>query len=1055
MSSRTKADEEYIVFFPNLRRVIVRVYWASLPVVLVLLAWPSPLVDRWWAIPVIGAVCVAAGVVGPRLLDRYRRSRRYLAVLVAGAAALGVLIRLTGSGLSPFWGFYLVMMALVASLFPPRRAIPGVVLIALASFLPLLWRFDAVYLRQAIINMVFYAFLAHFVSLAATRLTQERRQRDHLARLAEVSRTATGLDLNATLQGAAENLVAATDAHSGVIFFREDERLRPRVVVLSPSLYTEKDFEAIHRFSLHPGEGLVGWVAERGEPILTGDAWRDSRHVPVPGVAAVEESALVVPMQVDRKTIGVIHLSRLGADQFDEEDLSLVRIMTDQTAVAVENARLYEQTQNRAARLFTLSEVTRASQSSLDPAVLLPRVEAELARFFTFDRLAVGLLDPTGRYYHVFYENGGVKPQTSDPAEGAPVVGSILEWMVRENRPYWEPELTEHVVFPEDQRFVEMGLRSVIRAPLWALDQVIGIFSMSCQQALAYAKEDADLLGDIARVVGLALHQARTYQELRERVAQVEVMSHIALAASSSLNLMTVAQTLRAEAQRLLPFHRLQVLLVDEAAGTFEELGGAAGSAEGSGPLAGTAVEWLVHHREPLLEADLQREARFGEDHEALQVGMRSCLRVPLEAAGQLIGALVLSHATPDIYTAHELEMAVQVGQQAAMALNNARLFAEMERLATTDPLTGLYNRRSFHMAWNDASHEAQEEDRPVSLLMIDINNFKGYNDHYGHLAGDQLLQEVAQIMQQQVRASDVVARYGGDEFVVLMPDTAETQARRVKERIERAVTTRNALAAGEGQPLVLDIGVESAQGAALERLLARADAAMYKAKESKDRRQLRAVVAASEQERQRLALQTVLSLAKIEEMKDAYTRGHSERLRDYAVEVGKELGLPPAELQNLSYGAMLHDIGKVAMPSHILHKPDGLTEEEQRIMRMHPILGEAMIADVELLQGARPIIRHHQERYDGITTGDRPGYPEGLAGEEIPLGARIIAVVDAYDAMTTDRPYRKGVSQEEALDELRRHAGSQFDSNVVRTFEQLLRHGRLEQVGEHEEAHD
>lgn len=1042
MSPRSRPHEPYGLPFPSLRRVIVRVYWAGLVAALAALLWPRLLVRVWWELPLVAALGVGAGLAGPWLLDRYGRSRWYLLVLVLGAAALGIMVYQTGGAVSPFWNFYLVMMALVAALFPPRRAIAGIVMIALTSLLPLAWHYDAEYLREALLDLFFYAFMAHFVSFAASRLTQERRQKDHLTRLAEVSRTATGLDLNATLQGAAENMVAATDAHAGIIFFLDESRLQPRVVVLSPSLYTEQEFDALRRFSLQPGEGLVGWVADHGEPIITGDANQDPRNVTGPAQGKTEESALVVPMKLDARTVGVIHLSRLGFEQFDDEDLNLVQTMADQTAVAVENARLYEQAQSRAARLFTLSEVTRAAQSSLDPDVLLGRVEAELARFFQFDRFAIGLLDDTAETYRITYQGGRLRDVdvTGQIPPPAPMAGSILEWMVRENRPYWAPDLAEHVVFREDQQLLNGGLRAVLRAPLWNQDRVIGLCSLSSESAHAFSWEDAELFGDIARVVGLGLHQAQTHQELRERATQIEVMSGVAMSASASLNLVEVARALQAELHKILPFDQLQVLLVDEESGTYQPV---AEEDEQDRLLAGSGLAWLAEHREPLLQADLHADSPFVEDRDALKQGIRSCLRVPLEAAGQLIGALVFTHRTAGIYGPHDVDLALQVGRQAAMALNNAHLFAEMERLATTDPLTGLFNRRFFHRAWTEATQQAQEADRPISLLMIDINNFKGYNDHYGHLAGDELLRGVAQILQQQVRGSDVVARYGGDEFVVLMPDTSEAQAQRVKERIERAVATRNALASRE-QPLVLDIGVESARGTALERLLAKADAAMYQVKESADRRQLRAVVEASEQERQRLALQTVLSLAKVEEMKDSYTRGHSERLRDYAVEVGRELGLAQEELQNLAYGAILHDIGKVAIPSHILHKPDELNPEERRIMRMHPILGEAMIADVELLQGARPIIRHHQERYDGSTSGEHPGYPDGLAGEQIPLGARIISVVDAFDAMTTDRPYRQGVQPAAALDELRQHAGTQFDPQVVEVFERVLRRHRL-----------
>ncbi len=1036
MSPHTRPDEAYGLPFNGLRKIIVRVYWVGLVAALAALVWPSPLVRPLSLLPAVAAGGVAGGIVGPWLLDRYGRSRLYLVVLFAGSVALGTLIDQTGAALSPFWNFYLVMIALVCALLPPRRAVAGVALIVVGSLIPLIWHNDQEYLRQAGVAMLFYAFMGHFVSTTAARFTQERRQKDHLRRLAEVSRTATGLDLNATLQGATENLVAATDADSGIILFVQEDKIQPRVIVLSPKIYTEAEFEAIRRFSVPRGEGMVGWVAQQGEPILTGNAGRDPRNLSLPGVSAASESALVVPMKLDGRVIGVVYLSRLGLDQFDEEDLGLVQIMADQTAVAVENARLYEQTQNRAARLFTLAEVTRAAQSSLETPVLLRQVELAMSRFFRFDRFALGMLDPSGETYRVIYQGG--RQSSSGPSGGAsPVPGSILEWMVRENRPYWVPDLTQRSQFLEDTQLVKGGLRSVVRAPLWADDRVIGLCSLSSQEAGSFTLEDAELFADIARVVGLALEHARTHQELKERATQVEVMSQVALAANASLNLFTVAQALERELHKVLPFHMMRVALLEGDGGTFHYVADSAGNVH---PTRGSALASLMENRQPLLQGDLRQEARFTEDEAALKDGMRSCLRVPLEAGGKLVGALVLLHRVPGAYSDHHLEVAVQVGRQAALAVHNAQLFAEMEKLATTDPLTGLYNRRFFYNAWEEVSERAQNASAPLSLLMVDINNFKGYNDRYGHVAGDGLLREAAGILQEQVRATDVVARYGGDEFVVLMPDTSEHQARRVKERIERAVATRNALRSEDDAPLALDIGVESARGEALEHLLSRADAAMYRAKESAERRQLRAVVAASEQERQRHALQTVLSLAKIEEMKDAYTRGHSERLREYAVEVGRAMGLSDPELQNIAYGAILHDIGKVAIPSQLLHKPDELTAEELRIMRMHPALGEAMIADVELLQGARPIIRHHQERYDGRMDGARPGYPDGLAGEQIPLGARIITVVDAFDAMTTDRPYRPGMSRQEALQELRANAGTQFDPAVVRIFEQILK---------------
>ncbi len=178
-----------------------------------------------------------------------------------------------------------------------------------------------------------------------------------------------------------------------------------------------------------------------------------------------------------------------------------------------------------------------------------------------------------------------------------------------------------------------------------------------------------------------------------------------------------------------------------------------------------------------------------------------------------------------------------------------------------------------------------------------------------------------------------------------------------------------------------------------------------------------------------------VQALAGAVEAKDAYTEGHLRRVHDYAVDVGIELGLDAEELEALRVASVLHDVGKIGIPESILHKPTCLEPAEQTVMRRHPEIGARILDSIEGFSLAARLVRAHQERYDGRRDGLRPGYPDGLAGEAIPLGARIIAVVDAFDAMTTDRPYRSRLRYDEAVDELRQHAGSQFDPVVVETF--------------------
>ncbi|MDI6784551.1 MAG: HD-GYP domain-containing protein, partial [bacterium] len=188
--------------------------------------------------------------------------------------------------------------------------------------------------------------------------------------------------------------------------------------------------------------------------------------------------------------------------------------------------------------------------------------------------------------------------------------------------------------------------------------------------------------------------------------------------------------------------------------------------------------------------------------------------------------------------------------------------------------------------------------------------------------------------------------------------------------------------------------------------------------------------------DRQRYTLQAVLSLAKVVEFKDPYTRGHSERVKEYALAIAQQLGLSRKEIDELSYAALLHDIGKISVSSAILNKRDRLTPEEYRIIYQHPVVGEIIVRDIELLTNVAPAIRHHHERFDGNMIGvDYPGYPDGLSGENIPLVARILAVADVFDAMTSDRPYRLAVPKDKAVAEMNSKAGSQFDPKIITAF--------------------
>jgi diguanylate cyclase (GGDEF)-like protein len=421
-----------------------------------------------------------------------------------------------------------------------------------------------------------------------------------------------------------------------------------------------------------------------------------------------------------------------------------------------------------------------------------------------------------------------------------------------------------------------------------------------------------------------------------------------------------------------------------------------------------------------------------------VKAGLTGYACVPLLVRDDVLGIMLLAFIKERPLESINLNLLTLFANQLGTALETGQLVQHLELQATTDALTGLYNRRYLDEVFCREAERTKRKDSKLSMLLIDIYNFKYYNDTQGHLAGDERLKRVGKILKRNVRVTDLVVRYGGDEFIILMPETDEEHAHLVKKRIEQMVLTWNNESKIDRQDLALflNIGIKTAQKDEVDDLIALADQEMYKAKGTVDRKKLIEFQERSETDRQRYTLQTVLSLAKVVEIKDPYTRGHSERVKEYAVAIAQQLALKRKEIDELAYAALLHDVGKISVPSEVLNKRAKLTPEEYRLVYQHPVVGETIVRDIELLSNVSPLIRHHHERYDGQTDGIAyPGYPDGLKGEQIPFGARILAIADVFDAMTTDRPYRLGIPKEKVVAEMQQAAGIQFDPNIFAAF--------------------
>jgi len=385
---------------------------------------------------------------------------------------------------------------------------------------------------------------------------------------------------------------------------------------------------------------------------------------------------------------------------------------------------------------------------------------------------------------------------------------------------------------------------------------------------------------------------------------------------------------------------------------------------------------------------------------------------------------------------------------------------AEVESLAATDQLTRLLNRPACLSFLGAEIDRANRYERPLSVALIDIDHFKRINDTYGHAVGDDVLRHVAAVLRAAVRGVDGLGRYGGEEFLLVMPETdldgglaSAENLRRVVGRTPLLVETPTGATEIRA---TISVGVAGHTGVPsldVDRLLREADGALYEAKE-RGRDQVQAhrpfddyssltratIDARARSEAAKIAKAAFEAsnnhlLSALSE-RAGWAGGASELIANLAAELGRAIGLPDGDIERIRTASLLHDLGKLAIPDEILSKPGPLSPPEWRTIVEHPKIGQVVLEQAGAIRDAAAIVLHHHEWFDGR------GYPHGLAGAEIPVGSRIVAIADAYEAMISDRPYSAAMSHADALDELQRQRGIQFDPDLVDIFISLVGDG-------------
>jgi diguanylate cyclase (GGDEF)-like protein/putative nucleotidyltransferase with HDIG domain len=620
----------------------------------------------------------------------------------------------------------------------------------------------------------------------------------------------------------------------------------------------------------------------------------------------------------------------------------------------------------------------------------------------------------------------------------------VVTWLERKGAILPETGLT---VLPEFQSVWEQEREEIQLAgvkmfvPLMNEGRIVAIAAISERRDdRLYTVEDIDLLESISAKVAASMEKEYSRERLREKDRETTLLNRLSSIITSSMSIQMIFEGFAQELKKVANIDWATIVLVDGNELCFMVLSSTMGSAWQPGeriPLEGTATEMVYREKRSIYEPDLKRHHRFltGEAH--LQQGIRSIVYLPLSVTDRTIGSLILASREPKAYSRSQIRLLEKIALQIAAPIENAQLYARLEQKSRIDELTGLFNRRYFEERLKEELSRHSRYGDVFSMFMIDLDKFKAYNDVYGHPAGDVLLSHIGRIIRDSVRNIDLAFRYGGDEFVVILPQTARDAAYVVAERVLRQIAEemeKKAIA------VTCSIGLASypADGILSGELVDVADTALYHAKGTGGNRIFLSSRILPEVSHnggipgigvKPGSLSEVYDIASAVEAKDPYTYGHSKKVNIYAVALAEKIGLSPNEVSVLSAAALLHDIGKVAISDKVLRKKGRFTNEDWEAIKAHPKLGANIVGNIPELAGAVNSILYHHERWDGT------GYPEGLKGEEIPLEARILAIADSFEAMTSARPYHPALSIQEVVAELRQGAGHQFDPRLVEVF--------------------
>jgi diguanylate cyclase (GGDEF)-like protein/putative nucleotidyltransferase with HDIG domain len=951
------------------------------------------------------------------------------------------------------------------------------------------------------ISAVPSAFVAMLMVMASYEEEKRRIERNMLAlsNLNLATSSFVGGEIQRMLAQALDRVLGVVRLPAGALFLHHGDPQGPTSVV---AVGLNDDF---CRVAQNEGldDYLVGLVSRLGGLL----GFRDLRNSE--SVAALEKeepirrfrelalaqglrSVVAISLQAKEQAFGVLLLGTPDSRRFAPAEYRLLLALGHQIGMAVENSYLVQQTSRRSEELHVLNEIGRALSSTLNKEDLLSKVWEELRRLFDVENFYIGELDPVRdeMRFHLEIIGGMRMPKRSRPAGN-----HVTEYVIRTR----QPVLIRDNYVNEVQKLGVEPLRSggcFCCVPLVAYDHAIGAMAVFSDQEHVFDEGHLELLRVLASEASIAIENARLFQEERTKARHLSLLNTISRNAIATLNPDEMLAKITEQLETGLTYDHIGIGVLDYATREIvvqAEAGKRRGALGQRIPL-GTGLVGQVARNGQLAAYNANIPADVG--FKPLLPDTLAAIALPVFYAEQLHGILYVESSQPADFSEEEVLLLRTLADLIAGALHNALSFQKAQEQAITDGLTGVKTHRFFMEALSAEWKRSTRAGRAFALVLMDLDRFKFVNDFYGHLEGDLVLQRVGHILETNCRRSDVVARYGGDEFVILMPETNMEHARQLASKL-RGWVSADPLLREKNISASFGIACYPLHGSSPQELIQVADASMYLSKHQGGNavstadhfdpneakkwkrdvleaylgvtlkrlfatgpeafeeiysrlKQFTESLAATEgpkgssgagagapegpQALPQAVLDTVTSLAFAIDAKDHYTQGHSQKVSAYAALIAEALDLSDLEVEEIRLGGVLHDIGKVAIPENILNKNGPLNPDEWETMKSHVTFGAKILDPLTPLARIREMVLHHHEFFDGS------GYPRAMAGEEIPLGARIIAVADAYDTITSDRTYKKARAAAEALAELQRCANAQFDGKIVEVFVRAMR---------------